>query len=126
MSMTINDPANFTGRVNLAALIISQGREASRSFDNCFENYDGDAVAVALYRRAQKNPKLAANIWRYLCRQSVTECAAKNAHRRNLSAWSRELVRRDYPTELTPEGEQTVIPGCEKNAAPGKRQLDLF
>lgn len=28
--------------------------------------------------------------------------------------------------ELTPEGEQAVIPGCEKNLAPGKRQLDLF
>lgn len=31
-----------------------------------------------------------------------------------------------YTTELTPEGEQTVIPGCERNAAPGPRQLDLF
>ena len=28
--------------------------------------------------------------------------------------------------ELTPEGEQAVIPGCERNRAPGKRQLDLF
>lgn len=31
-----------------------------------------------------------------------------------------------YNTELTPEGEQTVIPGCEKNLAPGTKQLDLF
>lgn len=31
-----------------------------------------------------------------------------------------------YRTELTPAGEQTVIPGCERNFAPGKRQLDLF
>ena len=29
-------------------------------------------------------------------------------------------------SELTPAGEQTVIPGCERNFAPGKRQLDLF
>lgn len=31
-----------------------------------------------------------------------------------------------YRTELTPAGEQAVIPGCERNFAPGKRQLDLF
>lgn len=31
-----------------------------------------------------------------------------------------------YPVELTPAGEQTVIPGCERNAAPGLKQLDLF
>lgn len=32
----------------------------------------------------------------------------------------------EYRTELTPAGEQAVIPGCEMDAAPGKRQLDLF
>jgi hypothetical protein len=31
-----------------------------------------------------------------------------------------------YPVELTRAGEQLVIPGCEHNAAPGRRQLDLF
>lgn len=31
-----------------------------------------------------------------------------------------------FNTELTPEGEQTVIPGCERNLAPGTKQLDLF
>lgn len=31
-----------------------------------------------------------------------------------------------YRTELTPAGEQTVIPGCERDAAPGVRQLSLF
>lgn len=179
-----NDPDNYAGRVNLAALIIGSGRETSRSFDNCFENYDGDAVAVALYRRAQKSPDtaLARNLWRYLCRESVTACAEKNAHRTNLAAWARELrakasaenagffayledVRRfptyhdgtprkgwhelgdaerrswiDNPTprtlegfsyqpvtyELTPIGEQAVIPGCERNLAPARKQLDLF
>ena len=29
-------------------------------------------------------------------------------------------------TELTPAGEQLVIPGCERNLAPAARQLDLF
>lgn len=31
-----------------------------------------------------------------------------------------------WTTELTPEGEQHVIPGCERNASPKARQLDLF
>lgn len=31
-----------------------------------------------------------------------------------------------YPTELTPAGEQAVIPGCERNASPRAKQLDLF
>ena len=31
-----------------------------------------------------------------------------------------------FQSELTPAGEQLVIPGCEKHLAPGARQLDLF
>jgi len=31
-----------------------------------------------------------------------------------------------YATELTPEGEQMVIPGCERNRAPGVVQWSLF
>lgn len=31
-----------------------------------------------------------------------------------------------WRSELTPEGEQLVIPGCEKDAAPGIRQMELF
>lgn len=31
-----------------------------------------------------------------------------------------------YHTELTQTGEQLVIPGCERNLAPAKKQLDLF
>lgn len=31
-----------------------------------------------------------------------------------------------FATELTEAGEQTVIPGCEINRAPGRTQLDLF
>lgn len=33
---------------------------------------------------------------------------------------------RGFRSELTEAGEQTVIPGCEKDAAPGVRQLSLF
>lgn len=31
-----------------------------------------------------------------------------------------------FNTELTPEGEQTVIPGCERNASPKVAQLSLW
>lgn len=31
-----------------------------------------------------------------------------------------------WPTELTPAGEQAVIPGCERNCSRTVRQLDLF
>lgn len=31
-----------------------------------------------------------------------------------------------YATELTRAGEQTVIPGCERNESPRATQLDLF
>lgn len=90
---SINDPENFAGRVDVAALVISQGRHTTRSFDNCFENYDGDAVATALYRRAQKRPDgdLSRNLWRYLSRDTVEPVAIENAHRTNLAAWAREL-----------------------------------
>lgn len=37
-----------------------------------------------------------------------------------------DMGARGYRCELTPEGEQAVIPGCERNASPKARQLDLF
>lgn len=51
----------FNDRVNYAARVISAGaKNTTRNFDNCFEMHDGDAVVSALFRRAQKNSKLAA------------------------------------------------------------------
>lgn len=65
----------FQKRVNLAAAYISKGSPSTRTFDSCFENFDGDAVALALYLRTLKRPdtKLAANIWKYLCKTSVPQ-----------------------------------------------------
>ena len=89
-----NARSDFQHRVNIAALYISRGAATSRAFSNCFEHYDGDAVAVALFRRAEKAPEgdLAKNLWRYLCRESVSRLAAENAHRQNLAAWARDLA----------------------------------
>lgn len=71
--MGVYSKDGFKDRVNLAAAYISAGRNTSRTFDSCFEMFDGDAVCLALLRRIQKRPdsKLAANIWRYLARVSV-------------------------------------------------------
>ena len=71
---------DFTGRVNFAASTISQGRKPTRAFDGCFEMDDGDFVAIALYLRtiARPDTRLAANIWRYLDRETVTATAAEH------------------------------------------------
>jgi hypothetical protein len=86
---------SFTDRVNMAANYISQGRNSSRSFDSCFENYDGDAVVVALFRRAQARPtgNLANNIWNYLSKDSVSYLADKytDLSRSGLNELSLEL-----------------------------------
>lgn len=37
-----------------------------------------------------------------------------------------EEVGRAWPSELTPSGEQLVIPGCERNLATKAKQLDLW
>jgi hypothetical protein len=80
---------NFSGRVNHAAAVISRRGNATRTFDACFEMYDGSAVAAALVRRAAKNPRLAENLPRYL------GPSAWEAHRelegRNLADAAREM-----------------------------------
>lgn len=75
--MSTND--SFMERVNYAARTIAEGRDTScnRSFFNCFENFDGDYVITALHRRSLKNPRLAANLYRYLRRDSVEQCVAE-------------------------------------------------
>lgn len=133
---SVYDDDNFHGRVNLAASYISAGRQSTRTFDSCFEMYDGAAVAQALYRRTIKNPntRLAQNIWRYLARETIEEEALEYASERDLADLAFRLRARHksvdagqlFKTELTPAGEQVVIPGCERNAAPTMTQLDLF
>jgi len=135
--MSVTALNNYSGRVTLAARYISSGRETARDFDTCFEMYDGDAVALSLLRMATDSPQgpLAKNLWKYLCKDSVEGASAKYSHidtkdlpklAASLRNASQRGSRSAFATELTPEGEQTVIPGCEKNEAPGDRQLDLF
>jgi hypothetical protein len=93
---------SFTARVNLAANYISQGRNSSRAFDSCFENYDGDAVVVALGRRAQARPdgNLAKNIGKYLSVDSVSSLVEKH------SALSRSgLINLSQELQITARAE---------------------
>lgn len=53
------DVEAFETRVSYAAACIVKGCTNGRTFDTCFEMYDGDYVAEALMRRAAKNPRLA-------------------------------------------------------------------
>ena len=64
-------PDTFTARVDYAARVISKRRETSRAFDGCFENYDGDEVVAALILRARRNERIAANLPRYICAESI-------------------------------------------------------
>ena len=59
----VYNPEAFRARVNYAAKCLMRGIQ-SRRFDTCFEMNDGDAVIVALLRRAAKNPALKAAIAR--------------------------------------------------------------
>jgi len=54
------DPENSRGRVAYAAQVIARGGANTRTFDSCFENSDGDEVAVAVVRRSRKNPRYDA------------------------------------------------------------------
>lgn len=76
----LNEPDNFRGRVAYAAKVIASGRAPTRAFENCFENYDGDEVSVAILRRAAHNPRIAANLDRYISRKLAEACAARMLH----------------------------------------------
>lgn len=75
MSVSYRDAEGFAARVNMACNYIANRRATSRAFDTCFEMGDGDTVAVAVYRRSRRNPKLRANLWRYLGRATVIPAA---------------------------------------------------
>ncbi len=59
--------SNFYARVQFAASVIARGGGRSRNFDACFEMFDADEVAAALYRRivARPNGRLAQNYDRF-------------------------------------------------------------
>lgn len=78
-SRDVYEATAFQARVNFAAAYIAAGKKSTRRFDTCFEMWDGDAVAAALVRRADKRPtgNLAANLFRYIGEKEARECSAR-------------------------------------------------
>lgn len=113
---------DFAGRVNYAAAVISAGRRTSRAFDSCFENHDGDEVVAILLRRAEKNPRLAANIWRYLAKETALGAAErlKDIPTREMAAHAaetREKARREFDALMARrDAEQAAIRQRGKDA----------
>lgn len=85
----------FSERVNYAARWIVSGRPTTRSFDNCFENSDGDAVVLALCRRAEKNERLRQALPRYIAETSIRDVPTRYAGRRpsDVSREQRQAAR---------------------------------
>lgn len=89
--MRVRDTEAFQQRVSHAARVIAAGGETNRTFDSCFEMSDGDAVVIALYRRARKNPRLRRNLWRYISRNTVIPKVWEHRRCKNLSGLARAL-----------------------------------
>lgn len=73
----MSTPQLLDDRVNYAARIIREGRPTSRRFDSCFEMGDGDAVVLALVKRAKKSPGLSTNLSKYVAATSIEAAEAK-------------------------------------------------
>lgn len=113
--------ADFKRRVNFAAAVISSGRRTTRSFDSCFENHDGEAVAAALMRRAEKNEKLRTNLPRYINIDMARRDYA-DYQGRDLNDVSRELRLKGkwqshFMLHTTSIGELEAMAGIEDRAA---------
>lgn len=77
----------------------------------CYQCSEGPVMETALYERMDE-----------LCNgYEATGVYDTTAYQR--APWG---LDDGWPSELTPEGEQLVIPGCERNRAVTKGQLDLF
>lgn len=114
------DDGGFSRRVDTAAAYISGGRRTSRTFDSCFEMWDGDAVAVALLRRAEKRPgtRLAANLSRYLARHHVEAAADRQPTGLSLAEWSRALIKAREPLPETAPVPADTAPDDDTTPAP--------
>jgi hypothetical protein len=103
---SVYDSDNYAGRVNYAATVISRNGGRTRHFDTCFEMHDGDMVALALWRRAQSNPKLAERIPRYLNVDLRDELLARYADlpARKMAETARQMrekAKRDFDAFMT-------------------------
>ncbi|WP_306150689.1 hypothetical protein [Roseovarius sp. MMSF_3281] len=146
--MTRNTTASFPARVRYAIQGILRA-EDSRAFDNCFEMYDGAYVVAAIMREAEGNEALRVMIhhmfrnyeqyedvpWHktaadlaHVSDLGKAAAAERKRRREEFAEWMRrEAHRKAYRSELTDAGEQSIIPGCERDdERTGATQLSLF
>lgn len=100
---------SFNARVAYAAACFQNGETNSRTFDSCFECFDGDAVVVALVRQFDHVPGLKTgvsswaggnvpNSWTALAEKyrdlpdDQLEGLAADLRRRNKAAWCGQLA----------------------------------
>lgn len=62
---SVYDTDAFSTRVSYAKRCILTGHTGGRSFDTCFEMYDGDFVMIRLWQEAENNPSLADRLKGY-------------------------------------------------------------
>jgi len=63
----------------------------------------------------------------FFARGRLTCADYRNGDRLHAGYWITDSrTPRAYPSELTPIGEQLVIPGCERQPVAGNRQMNLF
>ena len=79
MATKIYDIYGFTARLQFLTRAINDGREPTRNFDTCMEMGDGDYIAAALYRKAQKSKDFLDRMQGYFCLESVQSTAEKLA-----------------------------------------------
>ncbi len=87
----VYDSENFSGRVSFACAHIARRGGDTRHFNTCFEMHDGTAVAIGVYRRSLKTPKIAVNIWKYLGKDIVMAEVEEFCHVTNLTQLACEL-----------------------------------
>lgn len=97
MSQSVYDPEAFEVRVNYAAACIVRANGSvpqGRHFDTCFEMNDGDYVVEALVRRAEKNQRLAAVLYKAIdkWKADTVHEQLKDIPRRQLAAVSRAQI----------------------------------
>jgi hypothetical protein len=107
----------FSKRVAFAAKHMLAGNKSTRAFDSCFESWDGDAVAAAIYSETLKNENLSAVAWRLLSIHSAKSAFEKCPFGLDFQAWSDALVSAAPTLESFAEAQAAALIESASEAA---------
>jgi len=126
----------FSSRLELAYSYIESGRQTDSAFDACFEMYDSDAVAVALWAKLDDfdcSEAFAGNIWKYLSQESVLRAALCKPDSMSFEEWSSHLIlegmlngplakpKVEVEVEVGPAvGDESWLDFCPEFSTPGR------